>query len=423
MSFDVGRTSFNLEVFKDKEMDWVFKRTLEFMNENAAEIAECLYAAKRINEEDGETWIEEWSALAARVEASGDESLSKGHIISAREAFMRASNYYRTAEYGTPPTHSRFHKLWERSVDSFHKACPLFSPPIEIHSVSFEGKHLPAYFWRPEESEGTQPTLIVAGGNDSSLEELVFWAGNAAVRRGYNFFAFDHPGHRGAVHLYGDCVKRHDYELPYRDAIDFLNTLPGTDERIAITGYSFGGYIASRVAIHDERIKALIPNPPQIDSGASNEFWGGMVNKIPTFILNWALKRKLGRKPITKAMIEYTLWALGFKHESLVELIQDEEAIKQAKAMKADWNIRNELHKITCPALALVGGGEGEVFEQQAKDFLSLISSTEKKLHVFTLERDGSNDHCQLDNRSRGNQVMFDWLDNVFPREGSVLHS
>jgi esterase/lipase len=413
MSFDVGRSKFNLGIFKDKEMDWVLKRTLQFMNEKAAEIAECLYVARRIDETDGESWIEEWSSLATRVEQLGDESLAKGHVISARESFMRAANYFRTAEYGATPTHPRFHELWERSVKSFQKACPLFNPPIEIHKVSFEDKQLPAYFWRSNDSGATNPTLIVAGGNDSSLEELVFWAGSAAVRRGYNFFAFDHPGHRGAVHLYRDCVKRPDYEVPYKDAIDYLQTLPGVDDRIAITGYSFGGYIAARVAIHDKRIKAVVPNPVQIDLGVSNKFWGGLVQKIPKFILNWGLNRKLGRKPITKAMVEYSLWAADSKHESLMELLQDEEYLSQAQSLKQEYVIKSDLHKITCPALALVGGGEGEIFEQQARDFLSLISSDEKKLHVFTLEADGSDDHCQLDNRSRGNQVMFDWLDEV----------
>ncbi len=81
--------------------------------------------------------------------------------------------------------------------------------------------------------------------------------------------------------------------------------------------------------------------------------------------------------------------------------------------MKQEWDIKSDLHKITCPALALVGGGEGEIVEQQARDFLSMISSDVKKLHIFTLETDGSDDHCQIDNRSRGNQVMFDWLDEV----------
>jgi len=280
--------------------------------------------------------------------------------------------------------------------------------------VPFEDKELPAYYWRPDGSDSTHPTLIVAGGNDSSLEELVFFTGEAAVRRGYNFFAFDHPGHRGAVHLYRDCVKRADYEVPYKDAIDLLETLPGVDDRIAMTGYSFGGYVAVRVAMYDERIKAVVPNPPQIDHGVSDQFWGGIIQKIPTFLLNWGLKRRLGRKPITRSMIAYSLWALGFDHESLVDMLKDEEVISQARAMRQEWDIKSDLHRITCPALALVGGDEGEVVEQKAKEFLSLISSDKKKLHVFTLETDGSDDHCQLDNRTRGNQVMFDWLDDVF---------
>ena len=36
---------------------------------------------------------------------------------------------------------------------------------------------------------------------------------------------FDHPGHRGAVHKYNDCIKRSDYEKPYKEAIDLLETL------------------------------------------------------------------------------------------------------------------------------------------------------------------------------------------------------
>ena len=214
--------------------------------------------------------------------------------------------------------------------------------------------------------------------------------------------------------MYHDCVKRADYEVPYKEAIDLLTTLPGVDERIAITGYSFGGYVALRVAMYDDRIKAVIPNPPQIDHGVSDKFWGGVVQKIPTFLLSWGLKRRLSKKPITEAMIEYSLWALGLPHESLVDLLKDEEALSRARSMKQEWNIKSDLHRITCPVLALVGGDEGEVVEQQAKEFLSLISSEEKRLHVFTLETDGSDDHCQLDNRARGNQVMFDWLDEVF---------
>ena len=61
-------------LFKDTETDWTFRRTLEFMNEKAAEIGECLYVARSIDETNGESWIKEWFDLAQRVENLGDES-------------------------------------------------------------------------------------------------------------------------------------------------------------------------------------------------------------------------------------------------------------------------------------------------------------------------------------------------------------
>jgi cephalosporin-C deacetylase-like acetyl esterase len=44
-----------------------------------------------------------------------------------------------------------------------------------------------------------------------------------------------------------------------------LETLPGVDERIALTGLSLGEYIAIKVVVHEKRVKALIPNSPIID--------------------------------------------------------------------------------------------------------------------------------------------------------------
>jgi hypothetical protein len=40
-------------------MDWIFRRTLLSIVEHGAEIGECLYAASRIDERDGESWIAE----------------------------------------------------------------------------------------------------------------------------------------------------------------------------------------------------------------------------------------------------------------------------------------------------------------------------------------------------------------------------
>ncbi len=220
-------------LFKDHETDWLFKRTLAYMNNRCAETGECLEAARHIDETDANSWIETWAALAARVDAQGDESLAGGHRLSARDSFLRAMNYYRSAEYACHPVHPRFDELWRKSCACMEKAAPLFPSSLRKVEVPFEGRLLSGYFWRPDDSPRKRPTLILAGGTDSSIEEMLMSAGPSVIERGYNLFTFDFPGHRGAVHRYPDCVRRPDYEVPFAAAIDFLSTLPGTDDRLA----------------------------------------------------------------------------------------------------------------------------------------------------------------------------------------------
>lgn len=60
---------------------------------------------------------------------------------------------------------------------------------------------------------------------------------------------------------------------------------------------------------------------------------------------------------------------------------------------------------------------EGKELIEQARDFYQAISSNKKDLYIFTMENDGSDDHCQIDNRTSANRVIFDWLDELF-KEG-----
>lgn len=410
---DLGaaRAPRTLGVFKEHEADWMLMRTLGYMNVNAAEIGECFYTARKIDEKDRESWPQEWAALAERVEAQGDRALKVGDTVSARGAFMRACNYYRAAEYGCVPSHPRYHELWAKSVAAFQKACPLFDPPIQSIEVPFEEVRLPGYFWPAGDSKTTRPTLFVAGGNDDTIEEDLFIIGKAALERGYNFFTFSYPGHRNAVHTDPRQVKRHDYEVPFKAAFDYLESLPGVDARIALIGFSGGGYVAPRVTIHEKRVKAVIANNPMIDyARVAEALLGPITGKIPGFLLKWALNKKLKRKPMIKAYMEYGLWTAGCSDMSLYEWLTS----KKAQDEWARFNITGDLHKIECPALALVGAGEGEEMLRQTQEFYDAISSPVKKMHVFTLEKDGSHDHCMLDNHSRMQQVIFEWLNEIF---------
>lgn len=399
-----------LKIFKDPEANWVVNRTIAFMNEKCAEFGECLYTARRIKtlgETDEDVWRDEWTALAKRVENIASEALQRGHRVSAREAYLRASNYYRTAEYCTSPFHPQFDPLWKKSVETFQKAAALLDPPIEMLHVNYQGKNLPAYFWRPDRSSNPRPTLIAAGGADSSLEELAYWVGFAAVRRGYNFFAFDHPGHRGAMHIDPSLIKMVEYEKPYRQAIDLLQTLPGVDQRLAMTGYSFGGYVTLRVAAHDERIKAIAPNPAIVHEPFAQEL-PGIFGKIPLEWIDALIRKGMEKKPTVKNWLKYIQWSCGYPAENWSEMLE---------IGKSGFTVRDLLPRISCPTLIMVGDNEGQLWNEQAQECYQGISSQDKKMHVFSIEKDGSNDHCQLDNRTRGSQVLLDWLDETFDYE------
>jgi len=401
----IARTRHTFGVFRDPETDWVFSRTLQYMNVGAAQVGECLSAASKIDEGDPDSWMNEWSRVAEMVEALGDESLDRGHATSAKYSYLRASNYYRTAEYGAPPTHPSFRRLWERGVDCFRKAARCFRDPVTVVDVPVDGYRLPGYFWRSHEGE-KRPTLVLIGGNDGTIEENFLACGFAAHDRGYNFFTFDHPGHRGAVHLYPDYVKSQDPEEPYRQALDFLATLPGVDDRLIVAGLSFGGYAAARVVSNDERVTAAVLNSPIIDvHEMSFSGFKGFVTKIPKPVLSRLIERKWRRSPLTYALKEYSAWSAGLKISTDIAMMSD---------YFRDWRVSREmLERIRCPVLAMVSNGDGPILMKQAETFLESVSSREKKLHHFTLEKDGSDDHVQLDNLSRGNQVMFDWIDEI----------
>jgi hypothetical protein len=66
---------------------------------NGAELSELLLACAAIPEGDKEAWMREWTATADRVHQRAKYSLEHGGKVSAREAFLRHSAYYRTVKF------------------------------------------------------------------------------------------------------------------------------------------------------------------------------------------------------------------------------------------------------------------------------------------------------------------------------------
>ncbi|HUR05078.1 MAG TPA: dipeptidyl aminopeptidase, partial [Nonomuraea sp.] len=86
-----------------------------------ADFGEVLVTAQRITEGDYDSWHDEWLATADRVAAEAERSLAAGHEVSARDGFLRASNYYRSAEFFLhgDPSDPRVDSAYDRQVACF----------------------------------------------------------------------------------------------------------------------------------------------------------------------------------------------------------------------------------------------------------------------------------------------------------------
>ena len=80
-------------VFHDPTFSLQLLRTIDKTYYKAADIGECLSTAYRIKEGDFESWHIEWLKTAKRVHKYAEDCLARGHKVSAREAYLRASNY------------------------------------------------------------------------------------------------------------------------------------------------------------------------------------------------------------------------------------------------------------------------------------------------------------------------------------------
>ncbi|MGE7997710.1 hypothetical protein ACQKOF_03330 [Lysinibacillus sp. NPDC093190] len=74
-------------------------RAAGFAVDNGADLNEVFLTAAAIPEGDEEAWMREWKAIADSIYERGKYSFEHGDKISAREAFLRASAYYRSAEF------------------------------------------------------------------------------------------------------------------------------------------------------------------------------------------------------------------------------------------------------------------------------------------------------------------------------------
>jgi dipeptidyl aminopeptidase/acylaminoacyl peptidase len=402
--------------FQHPTLDGQLQRLMGQIYFGNADVGECLTTAGRIDDNVLESWHQEWSATADRLVAEGEQSERAGRLISAREAYLRASNYYRAALYFlySIPVEQQLLDTYQKHTTTFAKAARLFVPSFELVAIPYEGKQLPGYFYKADNSGVARPTMIVSGGYDSTHQEAYFHIVPAALRRGYNVLAFDGPG-QGAMLLLENVPMRHDWEKVITPVIDYLVKRKEVDkDKIVLYGPSWGGMLTPRAAAYEHRLAALAVNPGQydilmtfrqaIDSQSDDE--AQFADSIDAML---------------QAAMSDKFVAAKFKAKMFIHGVDSPHQLFE------EWekyNLVETAPLIRCPTF--VGYSENEDLSPGQAQLLYDALTCPKVYEVFT-SSDGAGEHCAAGASGLFSQHLFDWLDGVlFPiprKESNSLNS
>ncbi len=389
--------------FERDDIDFTFQWLLSFMHCGGVSQGELFKLARQIDPNSITSYKNEFEKEAIKVEATAEDSLKRGHLFSAGEAFIRAHSYYRAAFYGTFPHEPDFSRFHQKSVECFRKALDAKSGqiPHEWVEVEYKGYKFPGCFLKAEHSDVPKPTILFHNGGETHKEDTYFLGGQAAIDRGYNALIIDLPWDVCARFYEPEATAKNfpkeELHNIYRATTDFLLARPDVDaDRLVVSGMSYGGAKTMVHASCDDRFAAAVPNSPVYSMATFIE------RGMPSFLRGSAdeAAKQTEKMPYTgQALFAGSVWSHGF--DSIVEW---HDAAKEA----LDVDPRD----VKCPLLSMYSEAEHPEMKRQAVETYEKAPN-KKNAIFFGTEEDGADLHCQINNLPLSYQVMFDWLDEV----------
>jgi naringenin degradation protein FdeB len=327
-------------------------------------------------------WWEEWSIMGARLEKEAAAAEAAGRGMTAGNLYLRAGMYYFTAERFIVPGPEK-REMGRKAIECQTRGILRRYPNVERVEVAYEGSSLPALFMKAPGVVGPAPTMVAFDGLDNCKEMSVLFNGLEFAARGWHTLAIDGPGQGESIRL-RDIKTRHDYEVAGSAAYDYVAARPEVNpKKVAVMGYSFGGYYAPRIVAFDKRYCACVA------FGAMHwdmEEWVGAIRQ--------AVKSDAKKSAQSHFQVPWVFGARDLDH-----------AVEMAKR----FNLASVAANIECPFLVVHGENDRIVPLESARRLYDAVGSKNKTLKIFTAAEGGA-EHCQVDNRQMGVDYIADWL-------------
>ncbi len=280
--------------FSDEFYDAALVRTMSAAYTEMADLGEALAVARTVGRPTPDGWFRAWSAMADQVTGVGARAEEDGDRVTARGAFLRATEYHRQALYFIRHDLSdvRLRHAFDRHVACFVRALPLLDGPAEAIEIPYEETVLRGFFFAPDGSGAARPTMLFPAGYDSTAENGYVNV-PAALARGYNAVVFEGPGQGAALYRQG-LYFRPDFDAVLTPLVDLLIRRPDVRaDRIVLIGRSFAGYLAPQAATVEHRIAALVCDPAQ--PRMSMKIPTGVLGRIAVPVIRLQMRRSADR--------------------------------------------------------------------------------------------------------------------------------
>jgi len=380
-------------------------RSLGYAVSGGADIDEVLLTLGRIDKGSNESWYKEWKALAEEVYNKSQEysydPISKGN------GFLKASNYYRTAEFFVSHlAHNDKDVLetYRKGVNAFYKGLELLEIPVERFDVPWGDKSLPGYYVRGESEMNGDTLIVVVNGYDSTKEEEWFTLGRAAYERGFSFVCYDGPGQGGAIREH-EIYMTHEWAPVNQAVLDYVLNEHKEINEIVLVGCSVGSTLATKAAAADSRVDMLVQYDIMYDFGYTAQ------GNLPEFLESRVMVSG-PRDPSVNRMLEIGMKAdaeasWGLSHGAWIMNLGDDWA--EVMYRYSFYENSKDLPQIRIPVLLLVGMNDHFVDDKVLEMTIHSLNNAESvTTRVYNSTEPGA-EHCQVGAITRMNADLFEW--------------
>ncbi|KAF7621596.1 Alpha/Beta hydrolase protein [Aspergillus flavus] len=406
------------QLSSDSEFAFVLETFLSFANGGGAATGEILRAASQIKPGDMESFYLEFKYLADQIADQATSVNATRFPVSAREAHLRASSYYRAADFFLHGNASdpRIQTLWDSVLDHYDTAMKLLPDPPEQVELDGTEYKIPIYFYSPPKSSHANvtsgqdkrlPTILIGSGYDGAQQDTYHQLGKEILARGWNFVTYEGPG-QPTVRRQSNIGFIPDWWSVVTPVVDWLRTRDDVDtDRIALGGISFGGQLAPLAATREHRLAAVLAIDGMLDlhetvlqqfpASIQKLYQSG--NKTAFDAIVWeAYKETTDTSQIWG--IDQGLWS--FKTSSPFEWMT------KMKKMAIDQTM---LDNITCPVF--VASGQDDHIAPGQPERMARMLGDKAYYHLFK-NNVGAGEHCTIGAEPQLAMVTMDWLDEIF---------